>query len=706
LEKWFHKKPSKKFSSISRGGGNGFNNFSARKSAFAALLACGMIFPAPVTLAAEEVQESAPTSEGVVIAEISDGEKVLPAAETNKDTLNYMELVDSFVTAERIPSSRWDTPATVYVITSQEIEDNHYQDLAEALSHVNGVVGINYGSNYSGVLLNGNERVLLLIDGRRANNSQTSFWQTEKADLKVIPSMKMIERIEIVKGGNSALYGSDAVGGVINIITKKGTINETTIDLNTGYWRKHNYEITNQGVIGEKFSWFVTGGLGKSRAYEHSGSTSGILDRSSDYSDDTFSIRLDNKFDDRNSLTLDTTHRSHHYHSDQSGALYNNFSISYNFKEGTEIPGWLRYFNNYKSTVTPRWGKSTSKLQGIEYQNGWQLGENHKLIAGFEWHQSKASYPSYEYEGEKFNNSAVYLQDTISLSDKWTVVPGVRYDHTSKFGHQWSPKIAANYRANEKTKVYASWGRVYRLPTIAEMYSDNMWILDYDVNNPYVGGFTENYEMLKGYGIRPEKGHTETIGVEHSFDDNTTVSVNFFNSNIKDALNWTPYHMSYFDDGEPLIINFAESIKKEKRRGFELTFSQNLNDNFGYNIGYSHTHVDDELFDVLNEVYVKASDDYGQPNGYRLGLHYQNRGLKANLLGVMASGLNPANTEAGTGFVSKKYAVFNFNVSYDMNPQATVYFKALNFNNQNYSNIGYTSHSPGRFLMAGFNYKF
>ena len=71
----------------------------------------------------------------------------------------------------------------------------------------------------------------------------------------------------------------------------------------------------------------------------------------------------------------------------------------------------------------------------------------------------------------------------------------------------------------------------------------------------------------------------------------------------------------------------------------------------------------------------------------------------------MASGLNPA-TDYGTGFASKKYAVFSFNTSYDMTDQATVYFRALNFNNQNYSNIGYTAHSPGRFLQAGFIYKF
>ena len=143
-------------------------------------------------------------------------------AEVNEDSLRFLLLVDSFETAERIPSQRLSTPANVIVITSFEIDDNHYQSVEEALSHVNGMV-MNY--------INGSDRVLTLVDGRR------SF---------INPPMKAIDRIEIVKGGGSALYGSDAVGGVINIITKKGDHNETTVDINTGSGQRRQARLVHR----------------------------------------------------------------------------------------------------------------------------------------------------------------------------------------------------------------------------------------------------------------------------------------------------------------------------------------------------------------------------------------------------------------------------------------------------------------------------
>ncbi|MBQ9477999.1 MAG: TonB-dependent receptor plug domain-containing protein, partial [Selenomonadaceae bacterium] len=153
--------------------------------------------------------------------------------EVNEDSLRYLLLVDSFETAERIPTRRLSTPAEVMVVTADEIDANHYQDVFEAVSHLTGMIASN---GLSAAMLNGNDRVLWLVDGRR------TF---------ITPPMKAIERIEVVKGGGSALYGSDAVSGVINIITKRGDHDETTLDINTGSWHRHKYEFTNQGNDGK-----------------------------------------------------------------------------------------------------------------------------------------------------------------------------------------------------------------------------------------------------------------------------------------------------------------------------------------------------------------------------------------------------------------------------------------------------------------------
>ena len=400
---------------------------------------------------------------------------------------------------------------------------------------------------------------------------------------------------------------------------------------------------------------------------------------------------MDNRFTDRDSLSLSVTHKTHKYYDDHVNELYNNVSIYYNFKEGTSTPGWLRYFNNYKSQDFEQFQHPYQRMQGVEYQNGWEIGR-HKIIAGFEWHRNSATDKANGYEGAKVNNKAFYLQDTIRLGDKWILVPGLRWDHSDEFGTNWSPKISTNYRADDKTKIYASWGHVYRTPSLAELY-----LVD-DLTNYY-----GNKYVLANEGedkLRAEKGHTETIGMEHNFDDNTAIAVNFFYSKISNAIWWTSIRLPFYDDADELsyyaFTHFPTNRDTQRRRGVEISFGQKIDDHFSYNLGYSHTKADSNT----------SSSHFMQPNGYRAGLHYKNRGLRVNLLGIMASGRYDKESTSDTYFPSSRYAVFDLNVIYDINPHAAVYFKANNFTNQNYTNASAYDCSPGRFFMDGATFRF
>ena len=197
----------------------------------------------------------------------------------------YLDFDQFVITADRTPVNKWTTPSNIITITDRDIEENHYQNLAEALNHVNGVI-VPAGINVP--IINGFEKVLILVDGHQLYNDGVGYRDT--VELSAIPSMKNIKRIEIVKGGGSALYGSDAVTGIINIITKKGERAETTFDINAGSWRQRNYEITNQGVKGD-FGWFITGGIHESNPYNYSGAGERANDqdsRESDKSDKNF----------------------------------------------------------------------------------------------------------------------------------------------------------------------------------------------------------------------------------------------------------------------------------------------------------------------------------------------------------------------------------------------------------------------------------
>ena len=650
--------------------------------------------------------------------------------ESNEEFLNYLELVDYFVTAERIPSNRWDTPANVTVITSQEIEDNHYQTVAEALSHVNGVYISEFGrrDTIGYVNINGTNRVLLLIDGHRINISQDmrAGENGTISNLGVIPSVKTVDRIEIVKGSASALYGSDAIGGVINIVTKKGTRNETEVDMSWGSWNRQKYEITNQGVK-DKLNWFVTAGLGKSKAAERPATdyVSAPFENT-EYEDRDISIRLEDKFSDRNSLNVSYMNQTHDfykinrevkftYRRNSSNYMYYTFlqnaSIEYRFKENTSTPGWIRYFNVYQKGQTDSsiyFSKST--LQGLEYQNGWELGDHHKLIAGLEGHRVESQCEAFGYD-ENRNDLASYLQDTISLGNKLTIIPGVRYDYGKEYGGNWSPKIAVNYRADDKTKFYASWGRNYRIPSIGELFSNYSWF-----GRIYVGSGYDNIADLINeklsypqssskrnlaseivyfsqiQNLKPEKGQNKTFGVEHDFDDKKSIALNVFYNQVDNAVVWDTL---YTDSRE--YVNYSYNKPQLKNRGVEVTYRQKVNDHWSFDVGFSQATIETShaTFD-----YDTFLDTNGQPKGYRAGIHYKCGSWRANLLGIMASGRrynrNP------------EYAVFDFNASYDFTDRATMYLCATNFTDELYSNSSSSSYNyaPGRFFQIGATYKF
>ncbi|WP_051533405.1 TonB-dependent siderophore receptor [Anaerovibrio sp. RM50] len=563
------------------------------------------------------------------------------------------DIVDVVVTAERMPSSIMSTPADVTVITAEQIEDNHYSDVAEALSHVNGVVVNSGGSNGDQeVIINGDQRVVIMIDGQRLNNDQGSMGRAS-ASLGMIPSVKNIERIEVVKGAGSALYGSDAVGGVVNIITKKGSKNETTLDLNTGSFGTHNYELTNQGSQGD-WDWFVTAGIQKRGDFKYKAENGEDVSMdNSDYSNDSLSMRLGKKFSDSDSLRLMFTHRQ------QDMGIYNNppfyqnhnynyGSITYNFKEDQPVQGFLRYSVNYKSTDFQ--GKYDTHSHDLEYQNGWQLGKNHKVVAGAEWHQGVASnLLGGSYENKQITTQALFLQDTISFDSKWTFVPGIRMDHHSMFGTHWSPKAALNYQPDVQTKMYASWGRVFKAPTLDDLFYNNDW-----------GG----YKYVGDPNLQPESGHVETIGITHEFSDKAILDVNYFWSNLDNAIKWLP--------STEIIGIIAQNINNEKKDGINISLSGALSDRWSYDMGYSY--INSSAYSATN-----ANDiPYYEPNGYRLGIHYNCDRWKANLLGRFGSGLDE------TRYSRNCYAIWDFNTSYAATENVDIYFKVNNLTNQMY----------------------
>ncbi len=227
--------------------------------------------------------------------------------------------------------SYYRTGGDVKVITREEIEKRHYTDLTEAIKRIPGVTfqnpgyrGGEYGySAYNDSLaINGDSRVVVLVDGRRIDNGVSNRYGSSvyggtqtMVNLDQAIDMNQVEKIEVIKGPGASAYGSDATGGVINIITRKGGDDHVgTLDISTGSWKQHNYALTYSGSGGEDKSWKYFLSLARKMA-DDSRYHDGLTDKDYAYKgthfkEESASVRIDKEINEKQSLRFWYNHQN------------------------------------------------------------------------------------------------------------------------------------------------------------------------------------------------------------------------------------------------------------------------------------------------------------------------------------------------------------------------------------------------------------
>ncbi|WP_295162992.1 TonB-dependent receptor domain-containing protein [Selenomonas sp. F0473] len=257
------------------------------------------------------------------------------------ENLTEYTLDDVVVEANRIQNkfgdtiteqSYYRTGGDVKVITREEIEKRHYKDITEAIKRIPGVTfnnpgyrGGEYGYQFynNGVLINGDSRVIILVDGRRVDNAASQRIggtsrrgsKSTGVNLDQVTNMENIDKIEVIKGPGASVYGSDATGGVINIITRKGGYkNYGSLDISSGSWRKHNYAVTYSGALEDDptlhFFFSANREMSGDTKFKD-GETGEVLSLSgSHYKESGVNFRIDKDFDARHSLRLWYNHKN------------------------------------------------------------------------------------------------------------------------------------------------------------------------------------------------------------------------------------------------------------------------------------------------------------------------------------------------------------------------------------------------------------
>lgn len=591
------------------------------------------------------------------------------------------------ITANRLKNAKTDTPADVTVITSQQISDRGYRNVTDALEDVPGarVMQNGVGAYESHIMLNGDERVLVMVDGRRFNNSMGSMAKST-FDAHTLPPVDMIERIEVVKGGASTLYGADAVGGVINIITK--TPEETTGKIRVGYgsWGSQDLGLSVGGKV-DKNGIQVAASRNKASYIKYK-DTNGDTKKwpgQSNYTQDNISLKLTHDFTTSDGLTLNYDYSIMEGNNPYSVTSYfpshlnkktNNVGLRYDWNRDAGNSGYLQAYRNYYSYFNQ--GGMDETDWGIEGQQNFVLSDTNTLVGGLEYRDAKAHNET-SYRGKKgYNNKAIFLQDQWKFAPTWQLNTGIRYDDHSRSGNRTTGSAAINKKFSKDSNAYFSWNQVFRTPTIDDLY----YFVDYGMWGKYVGN-----EDLKA-----ETGNVYTLGYNFKTDPKTDVGISAFYSNLHNAINWKLM---------PNYDSYAENIDRQKKRGLSLTVTHKLNKLWDVDASYTYVKVENDRNDTG---YVR--DENYAPNYYQAGVRYHDTKWNLNLRARAANGLSK------TKYGENRYLTMDFIARYKFDQSWTGFANFYNLNNAAYAEQGGVVNGqdsypmPGRRIIVGAEYSF
>ncbi len=471
-----------------------------------------------------------------------------------EDTVwNLQEIV---ITATRTPHLLNDVPVETVVITKAEIEKMNARNVVDVLKNVAGVnVSVHddvfgtytWRANMRGLSFN-NGYGLILIDGQRVMGSGQSGGMGEYGIGLNQISLDMVEKIEVVKGPSSALYGSDAITGVINIFTKK-TPEKATANTGATYgWYKIKEKVRDGAVakpsddgqsrnisqtyvsfgdkVSDRFGYFVhynyesaedTGRSPiKSDRHFFMGKINADVSRKMDFFLKTELSKYE-KTDNREEDSYRVSVGVDFYPSDKRLFSLKGYKYVWDFTHG--YPG---YSYGYKHGDI---GYTQAEVQYTWYTTDWNT-----ITAGGEIQKQSMDYAIENPDGSIVNvekdvdTISLYMQDEIGLSESLTLIGGARYDHHSYFGSEVNPKISLMYRFSGDTIFRASAGRAFKSPTIRELYYDA----------PYKHG---GFYYMSNPDLKPEKAIGYSASIERwLFNRRALLNIGYFRNDVKDMV--------------------------------------------------------------------------------------------------------------------------------------------------------------------------
>ncbi len=517
------------------------------------------------------------------------------------EALNEYVLDPMMVTAARYEKRDVDIPAATEIYDQEKIEKLGANNVMEVVKNIPGftLTASPTGNTYIGFRGIAKDNVAILVNGIPLN-------QDGNYDLESI-SADIIDRIEVVKGGATVLYGSNASAGVINIITnKKAAKNKVLI----GFGDKNKFKgAVNVATDKLQLSYSRQQSKDRGFVYKNSGA-------SNYYTGDKLekdSLNLQYAISDNLSLQYMYSKKVSDCSKSVNGVYKPGFhsDIKYNF-------GQLRYVNDdLQATVFFRnrdWKFNTSTHQkghnyGADLQDKFQLG-NTMLTVGANY-ENENTKNSNNIEAAKRDSAAVFFMTETEVSDKTKIFLGAREAYVEESGSKFCPQFQVMHSLGTDDNIYLNVNRSMRAPHVNEQWGTSTQLMNPD--------------------LKAENGWNYEFGWKKKLAADELFKVNLYHMDINDRIY---SQRNYNGSGKNMFLN----ANKYRNTGVEVSYEKAASEKFSYNVGVSYGNPEQKL----------AKGDW-QRVDFKLGLHAgvgynlgkTNANIYANYMAERINGVKP-----------------------------------------------------------------
>ena len=581
------------------------------------------------------------------------------------------------VTANRMALLNLDTPAAMDVITDKDIMNSGAKNAFDAVNMVPGITsfsygasGLEYGAMDSRVNIRGLERgSLILVNGVPMNLNG-------KGGLSSIPTGS-IARIEVLKGAASALYGSDAMSGVVNVITKTPTKEGGSATIGVGNMGSQTYKInygTPRFLIGIERGFFGkqdpstpvrTDSVDHPRGYEYytardKGNSLGIF--MSGKLSDKVTLNF-SRFEGKSayaqlSTESNATNRNRHSTTYAYDDSKNNASLIY--KDGNTT-GTLFYNDrdlkgkNRKHSLpsyTSNDSNYIARQYGFDVQHEWDFrGGKDYLIAGvLGKRETYRTTSGPVYASPHRHSLALYGSYSYQINPTWSTVVGLRYTDIKdpvKNQHVLTPQFQLNHRINKESSVYMNVGKAFTMPNLSDTFKT--------VNR--------QYQSVSGRNLKPEEGWNYELGYKH-ITKKDSWKVAAFYMDFKNFFSWKP------DSNGKMTIRVNGG--RFRNVGVEAQYGRKLTDRLKVTVGAAYS----------NPKQMEIDKNYWQQANPKLqftgGIHYNSSTWTAG------SSINfvTKRMKNRDGGINPNLVAWNAYVGYQFNENSSIRLDARNLLNR------------------------